>query len=735
MELNRAGVYYRSNMTGISFHGITVLLFLSVFIQISYIYATEKVIFDTDIGPDWDDVGATATLHALANLGEAEILAMMVSSGGHSATWGPSCLDAFNTYYGRSDIPIGVATDGPSFGSSYNQQIAEEFEQDLGTDNAWNSVELYRKVLSEQPDSSVVIITVGFMTNLAALLKSEPDDYSALNGLELVNKKVKRWVCMGGGFPSTGGEFNFNRDAAATKYAVENWPKPILFSGFEIGSPIHTGAKLALTSESNPIRRAYELAGGYVGSTRSSWDQTAVLAAIRNPLLYWDLITTGYCEVGDNGSNIWHDSPDKDHSYLVKKLTNAEMVEIIDNLMANLQGLPEVHITSPVDGASFEGGADISIEAAALDTNGQIVMVEFFARSTKIGEDATPPFGMIWTDVAKGGYYLSARVTDNEDHQILSDQVKIFVGEVDKALVGHWLFENSAADSSDHGNNGTISGQPQFIDGRQTGKAIKFDSDGEFIKVAASPDFSITSFTLAAWIKIPSPIPSGWRTIIEHNRWGKNWFGLWKSANGNRFHFRWTDTGTATSDFNTEISPDSWYHVAATYDADEQTARLYLNGRLDKTIENADQPAAELAELRIGINGDSGEDFQGIIDDLRVYNCVLNETEINAILTATAIEHEGEWADGAHPSEYHLSNFPNPFNCSTTIHYKVPIESFVTIAVYDVSGVKLKTIVQEKQKAGTYSCRFQGDDFSSGVYFYRIMTEETELTHKMLLLK
>jgi len=477
------------------------------------------------------------------------------------------------------------------------------------------------------------------------------------------------------------------------------------------------------------------LAGGYVGSTRSSWDQTAVLAAIRDPLLYWNLVTTGYCEVGDNGSNTWYDSPDKDHSYLVKKLTDAEMEEIIDNLMANLQGLPEVRITSPVNGASFEDGADISIEAAALDTNGQIVKVEFFARSTKIGEDATPPFGMIWTDVARGGYYLSARVTDNEDHQILSEPVKIFVGEVDTTLVGYWMFENSATDSSDHGNDGTISGQPEFINGRLTGKAIKFDSDQEFITIAASPDFSITSFSLAAWVKIPSPILSGWRTIIEHNRFGSNWFGLWKSANGNKFHFRWTNTGTATSDFNAEISPDSWYHVVATYDADEQTARLYLNGGLDKTIENADRPAAELSELRIGINGDGGEDFQGILDDVRVYNCVLNEAEINGLLTVTAIENDNKHADGTRPGEYRLSNFPNPFNCSTTINYQIPVESFVSIAVYDVSGKKLKTLLKEKQKAGIYSCRFNGNDFTSGVYFCRIMTENNKTIHKMLLLK
>ncbi|MBD3287475.1 nucleoside hydrolase, partial [candidate division KSB1 bacterium] len=188
-------------MNRITLYRIVLVLILIFSISPESTFAADKIIFDTDIGPDWDDVGATATLHALANFGEAEIIGMMVSSGGHSATWGPPCLDAFNTYYGRPDIPIGVAADGPEFGSSYNRQIAQEFEQDLGTDNAWNAVELYRKLLSEQEDSSVVIITVGFMTNIADLLRSEADEYSSLNGIDLVRQKVIKWTCMGGGFP------------------------------------------------------------------------------------------------------------------------------------------------------------------------------------------------------------------------------------------------------------------------------------------------------------------------------------------------------------------------------------------------------------------------------------------------------------------------------------------------------------------------------------------------------
>jgi hypothetical protein len=712
---------------------ISIIIFLFTFISIRSIHAQVKVIFDTDIGPDWDDVGAAATLHGLTNKGEAEILGMMVSSGGHSATWGPPCLDAFNTYYGRPDIPIGVAQDGPSFGSSYNQQIAEEFPQDLGTTNAWDAVELYRKILSEQPDSSVVIITTGFTTNIEDLLKSESDSYSELNGIDLVVKKVKRWVSMGGGYPSSGGEFNFNQDATATIYAVENWPKPVLFSGFEIGVSIYTGAKLALTSESNPVRRAYELAGGYVGSTHNSWDQTAVLAAIRDPLLYWDLETTGYCHVFANGSNEWRSSPDKDHSYLISRVSDSELVEILDNLMADLEGIPEVSITSPANGTSFDEGSAITIEASALDTNGQVIKVEFFAQTVKIGEDMTEPYSMVWNDVPAGGYYLTAKVTDDEGLTRLSDPVKIYVGDINNNLVGHWMFENNVMDSSDHGNNGSITGNPQYVPGIMNTTALEFDGEQDYVSIPESPDFSMTSFTLAAWVKIPDPIPSGWRTIIEHDRSGDNWFGLWKSNNGHMFHFRWSNV--AVSDFSSIISPDVWYHVAGTYDLITKTAHLYLNGELDRTVQNENVPKASNSELRIGINMQNNEDFVGIIDDVRVYNRVLDESEINQLFIVSSIEMLDNNDNDRVPETYNLNNYPNPFNPSTIIHYELPITNYVELSIYNLNGQKVASLISETQSAGKYTVQWDASGFASGIYYYELRTSDYCAVKKMALMK
>src|SRR5687768_13692567 len=63
------------------------------------------VIFDTDMGPDYDDVGAITLLHAFADKGEAKILATMASTKYEGVA---SVLDVLNTYFGRPDVPVGV---------------------------------------------------------------------------------------------------------------------------------------------------------------------------------------------------------------------------------------------------------------------------------------------------------------------------------------------------------------------------------------------------------------------------------------------------------------------------------------------------------------------------------------------------------------------------------------------------------------------------------------------------
>ena len=80
-------------------------------------------------------------------------------------------------------------------------------------------------------------------------------------------------------------------------------------------------------------------------------------------------------------------------------------------------------------------------------------------------------------------------------------------------------------------------------------------------------------------------------------------------------------------------------------------------------------------------------------------------------------------------------NYPNPFNPNTNINYTIPNGNFVSITVYDVLGNKIETLVNEYKSAGSYETRFNGENFSSGVYYYQLRSGSRVFTKKMLLIK
>jgi inosine-uridine nucleoside N-ribohydrolase len=291
------------------------------------------VIFDTDMMGDVDDVGAVALLHALAADQKVAVLAMGLSGKNR---WSPLCLDALNLYFGQPQIPIGVVR-GPAFHrkSRYAETIANEFPRHLNSvDETPDAAGLYRQVLAKQPDGKTVMVSVGQLTNFANLLRSAADQYSALSGAELVRKKVRLWVCMGGKIPA-GREANLIHDGPSAAYAIEHWPTPIVFSGFEIGNKIMTGKRLASLPQSSPVRRAYELYNGL--TDRQSWDQTAVLYAVEGLegglQEMWDLHAKGHLHVNRDGSNEWRAAPDKKHAYLVEKMDPQKIADEIEKRM------------------------------------------------------------------------------------------------------------------------------------------------------------------------------------------------------------------------------------------------------------------------------------------------------------------------------------------------------------------------------------------------------------------
>jgi hypothetical protein len=308
--------------------------------------APVRVVVDTDLAADVDDVGALAVLHALADRGEAEILAAMVSSRNRHSV---ACLSALNTWYGRRDIPIGVVRgqvagyprdSGREVESKYTEEVAKRFPPEVrSAKGAADAVSLYRRTLAGQPDGGVVIVTLGFLTNLKNLLDSAADDVSPLDGEELVRRKVRLWACMGGKFPNGlfpdgGGEYNVGYDTFASVRAINDWPTPVVFSGFEIGARIKTGARLRDLPEESPVRAAYRLFNGL--EDRESWDQTAVVYAVRGVREYWTESAPGqnlmHARV-PQGYNEWLAAPGGRHRHLLEKMPPRDLARLIEDLM------------------------------------------------------------------------------------------------------------------------------------------------------------------------------------------------------------------------------------------------------------------------------------------------------------------------------------------------------------------------------------------------------------------
>jgi inosine-uridine nucleoside N-ribohydrolase len=294
------------------------------------------IIFDTDIGPDYDDVGAITLLHALADSGQATILATIASSKYPLVA---PVLSVFNTYFGRPNIPIGVpkgeaVTDADK--QHWSDTIVARYPHKIKSNaQVPDAVTLYRQVLSKQPDKSVTIVTVGFLTNLANLLDSKPDKHSKLTGKELVARKVKSLVSMAGKFPE-GREFNVFKDAAASKRVFDEWPTPVLLSGFEIGEKIKTGLPLVENQQirNSPVKDVFRISIPLDPADkdgRMSWDQTAVLVAIKGASPYYTT-QRGRILTQAEGSNTW-DVSGKGHSYLVEKMPVVEVTQIINNYM------------------------------------------------------------------------------------------------------------------------------------------------------------------------------------------------------------------------------------------------------------------------------------------------------------------------------------------------------------------------------------------------------------------
>jgi hypothetical protein len=298
-----------------------------------------KIIFDTDIGNDVDDVLALSMLHALQSRGQCDLLGITITKPDELA--GPF-VDAMNTFYGRPDVPIGFTSSHLKNESSRFLPLAEQKDEGKlryphrlqRSSEAPAAIDLLRKTLSQQLDHSVIIVQVGYFSNLASLLDTPGDGTSPMTGKDLVKAKVKFLSVMAGSFRSIEGnshflEYNVTQDLPASRKLAAAWPTPIVWSGFEIGISVPYPA-VSIERDfryvpHHPAAEAYRLYQP-PPHERPTWDLTSVLYGVFSDRNYFSLSEPGTVVVEADGFTRFTPGADGRDRYLILNETQAPRV-------------------------------------------------------------------------------------------------------------------------------------------------------------------------------------------------------------------------------------------------------------------------------------------------------------------------------------------------------------------------------------------------------------------------
>lgn len=299
-----------------------------------------KIILETDIGNDVDDALALDMLYKYLDEKKIDLLGITLNKEG---TYPAEYTDIMNTWYGYPQIPIGIIHNGADCendATNYAKAVCL-IRKDNGESAFKRSLEgdynqlpeapaLYRKLLAQQPDSSVTVISVGFSTNLARLLDTPADRISPLTGKELVAQKVKLLCTMAGCFNNPDlFEYNVVKDIPAAKKVFSEWPTTLVTSPFEVGIAIHyPGSSIENDFRWAPLHPMAEAYKSYqqMPYDRPTWDLTSVLYAVEGPS-YFTVSRAGKINVTDQGATEFTPDTTGNRYYLAVDSIQAENIK------------------------------------------------------------------------------------------------------------------------------------------------------------------------------------------------------------------------------------------------------------------------------------------------------------------------------------------------------------------------------------------------------------------------
>ena len=275
--------------------------------------APVQMILDSDFGSSTDDLFALMMLHHYIDEGKVNLKGIVVDREGEKNA---ALVDVFNTYYGHPNIPVALERNGvknprcfiPYSGITdlKDAQGNPLFKRSFDASKCPEGYKLYRQLLSQADDHSIVVVAIGFATTLSQLFESGADEYSNLNGVELFGKKVKSVYIQSGRFESGDSLCGYNMRAASKQSAIfyDKLPKNVdlIMSPSNIGDLMDYLPKDVLVdlsyTELNPIKAVYT---NYTCDTgQRMWDTNCLVQAVLGDEAY-HLSPRGWVTFVDKG--------------------------------------------------------------------------------------------------------------------------------------------------------------------------------------------------------------------------------------------------------------------------------------------------------------------------------------------------------------------------------------------------------------------------------------------------
>jgi hypothetical protein len=321
-------------------------------------------------------------------------------------------------------------------------------------------------------------------------------------------------------------------------------------------------------------------------------------------------------------------------------------------------------------------------------------------------------------------------------------------------MVAWWPLDettgSTATDLAGFNNSGTHINGPVPVPAKVLG-GLQFDGINDYVTVPDHPElnFGTGDFSIDAWIRTSDN--AGIKIIVDKQTLnGFNYQGYSFYLTVGYLSLQLADAVPPNYFTNygslVAVADGNWHHIAVTVARSLHNGILFYRDGVGSPVGDPTVRPGSLtttSPLTIGRQSFADQnEFKGILDEVELFNRVLTPSEIVAIVSAgssgkcktgkpTGVEKTEEV-----PQQSELmQSYPNPFNPTTQIEYRLSSDEFVSLRVYNSLGQQVAVLVNEQRPAGVHTVTFHATDLPSGMYFYRMMAGAFQQTRKLLLLK